>query len=1545
MIFSIDVVHCQDCSVTSWSTWACSVTCGNGTFARSRDCITNFTVTCNTCPELPANTSHQVQTMDCIRDPCPFCTWTNYTVYPCSASCGTGFQLQTRQCLTPSGQACGTCVGSDVVSAACADLPACPDSCPLYSHLERNYTDCGVTCQNRTGTLNCSVQSVGCVCDSGYFRETAGGSCIRECDCGCIDSSSIYRRLNEVWNGTCATYSCTTGGVINQIGTICNTSVLPTPVNGGWSAWVDSSPIVCSATCGNGSRPQFRTCTNPTPEFGGLYCNGSGVQLIICSTNITCPGSDTWGSWSTWSGCSVTCGNGTQTSYRNCTSASSSGSGTASCNGSSINTTTCYRGSCPIDGTWTNFSSYSPCSGICSLGLQASRRTCVNETAGGMTCSGYGLQFVNCSGYNDSYECDVTGYWSNWTNVSSCSASCGIGYQYQTRQCLGVGYGCVGEAINVTTCNTSISCPVDGNWTIWSNWSSCPATCGTATIYRTRNCTGAANGGVCLGSTVDTLLCDTNVTCNSNPYNATNGGYTAWSNWSSCSSTCGTGVQVQTRSCTNPLPRYGGSYCVGSPINVMSCNSTQPCPVNGNWTTWSSFSACSGTCGNSTMSRVRLCANPPPINGGQECNGAAVDIESCATGIPCPVDGVWGNWTLTTSCVGTCGNGTEIYTRVCTQPIGGGLMCTGPTQLIETCDLGRPCPVDGGWSDWSNFTACSVTCGIGVYSRVRDCDNPVPSYGGDLCVGPPLETAYCFPNVSCPINGGWTTWTNWTSCSLTCSGGIQTRTRNCTNPTPANNGIPCIGSNYQYATCNDDIPCVIITSANPVNGTWSDWASWGSCASSCGNGTQTRYRNCTGQSNGGYPCIGGAISYQACSTNITCPIDGGWSNYTSYGPCSATCGNGSQTRTRDCNSPIPQYGGAQCIGDSKQAQLCSSNVSCPIDGGWSNWTRSACSATCGVGYRLRQRNCSNPTPQFGGINCIGSGVDTVLCNVSNVTCPVMGTWSSWVNVTNCSASCSYGIIIRNRTCLPAGSANCVGDSVQVDSCDSGVGCTTPASWDSVTGNWSQWSDWTPCSASCGNGTQYQTRACNNSMPSSGGSLCVGDSLRTQTCNSNVTCPINGNWSDWGSFSPCSTTCGPGIQTRTRYCNNTNNFNELCIGQALDVENCNQNTTCPAAGVWAGWTDWSVCSGSCGYGLQVRTRNCTVTTGGEQCPESPLQSQECNTNITCPVDGGWGSWTNWTSCSSTSCNAGTSYRFRNCDTPSPSNGGQLCAGNAIDTLICYGLSTCPIDGGWTTWTSWSTCSSTCVGGHQYRYRNCSNPAPSNGGLSCVGSSTEIDGACGNTTCGSSPTASIGVWQSWNSWSGCAATCGLGISRRARICNTTGLPCVGSYYEIQSCNTSINCPVDGVWSGWGNYSDCTASCGNGIQTRTRICTGQSDGGQPCFGSATQTILCATNVTCPVDGQWTTWSSQSPCSATCGAGVTVRTRTCAQIIPTFGGVSCPGTSLLYESCTAAQNCSIDGQWGSWNAWSACSATCGKTSTKYTTRACNSPAPLYGK
>jgi hypothetical protein len=47
---------------------------------------------------------------------------------------------------------------------------------------------------------------------------------------------------------------------------------------------------------------------------------------------------------------------------------------------------------------------------------------------------------------------------------------------------------------------------------------------------------------------------------------------------------------------------------------------------------------------------------------------------------------------LTTPCFGVCGSGIEIYTRNCTPPIGGGLICAGPTQQEVACNLSWSCP-------------------------------------------------------------------------------------------------------------------------------------------------------------------------------------------------------------------------------------------------------------------------------------------------------------------------------------------------------------------------------------------------------------------------------------------------------------------------------------------------------------------------------------------------------------------------------------------------------------------------------------------------------------------------------------------------------------------------------------------------------------------------------------------------------------------------------------------------------------------------------------
>lgn len=56
-----------------------------------------------------------------------------------------------------------------------------------------------------------------------------------------------------------------------------------------------------------------------------------------------------------------------------------------------------------------------------------------------------------------------------------------------------------------------------------------------------------------------------------------NGGFTSWTNWTECSESCGGGVTSRTRSCTNPMPMYGGKSCSEKPVETKECNA-EPCP-------------------------------------------------------------------------------------------------------------------------------------------------------------------------------------------------------------------------------------------------------------------------------------------------------------------------------------------------------------------------------------------------------------------------------------------------------------------------------------------------------------------------------------------------------------------------------------------------------------------------------------------------------------------------------------------------------------------------------------------------------------------------------------------------------------------------------------------------------------------------------------------------------------------------------------------------------------------------------------------------------
>nr|XP_046266471.1 A disintegrin and metalloproteinase with thrombospondin motifs 2 [Scatophagus argus] len=58
---------------------------------------------------------------------------------------------------------------------------------------------------------------------------------------------------------------------------------------------------------------------------------------------------------------------------------------------------------------------------------------------------------------------------------------------------------------------------------------------------------------------------------------------------------------------------------------------------------------------------------------------------------------------------------------------------------------------DGGWGSWSPYGSCSRTCGGGVRFRARHCDNPAPANGGRTCFGNSYEFQLCSQDECPPL--------------------------------------------------------------------------------------------------------------------------------------------------------------------------------------------------------------------------------------------------------------------------------------------------------------------------------------------------------------------------------------------------------------------------------------------------------------------------------------------------------------------------------------------------------------------------------------------------------------------------------------------------------------------------------------------------------------------------------------------------------------------------------------------------------------------------
>ncbi|XP_060579908.1 A disintegrin and metalloproteinase with thrombospondin motifs adt-1-like [Ruditapes philippinarum] len=236
------------------------------------------------------------------------------------------------------------------------------------------------------------------------------------------------------------------------------------------------------------------------------------------------------------------------------------------------------------------------------------------------------------------------------------------------------------------------------------------------------------------------------------------------------------------------------------------------------------------------------------------------------------------------------------------------------------------------------------------------------------------------------------------------------------------------------------------------------------------------------------------------------------------------------------------------------------------------------------------------------------------------------------------------------------------------------------------------------------------------------------------------------------------------------------------------------------GEWSGWTGWSTCTLTCGQGITLRTRDCSIgpISGEQVCEGESTEIKDC-TITECPVDGQFGFWGYWSECNQ-NCGGGSRTRTRSCNNPTPANGGKDCEGDKSQSELCNEQQ-CAGDYG--LWSVWSTCSKSCGQGSQSRTRTCE------GGGSCSGPSSESK-YCTVQEC-------PGEYGLWSEWSTCSTTCGKGSQSRTRTCEGGG-SCSGSSSESEDCIVQ-ECHVDGAFSDWEVWTICSKTCGGGIRTRAR------------------------------------------------------------------------------------------------------------------------------
>ncbi|KAL4226408.1 hypothetical protein ACF0H5_014391 [Mactra antiquata] len=438
-------------------------------------------------------------------------------------------------------------------------------------------------------------------------------------------------------------------------------------------------------------------------------------------------------------------------------------------------------------------------------------------------------------------------------------------------------------------------------------------------------------------------------------------------------------------------------------------------------------------------------------------------------------------WTTWSSCTSTCGGGVTSRSRTIVSP---GLMCDYHTQESEECNTDS-CEIPS-WNTWSPWSECSSTesCVLGESTRTRTCSIL------DQCGDDNMESAPCNIDDDCTPED--CTEPNMVlGCgNLLCSDNYMTCfdeffdmyceeiEENCIESCVCKPGFKLNDDNVCVETCSScytevgeqifegmtdpsiDIPCQYCECERQMDGTYKmvcqndtnccesdEWSEWGECVTTCGQGTRYRRRNVYG-----IDCDLPEEESDYCEEEA-CPLDcfHGDSGYAlgEYVPGYEDCS------ICTCMYPDTVTSGIRCV----------TNTSAKVDGQWGSWSSwSDCTSRsgCGEGAMQRVRSCDRPFPSCGGDECQGDTIETQTCQL-----PSCCETTEWSDFGNCSKSCNTGE--QNRTRQLIDSTDHCNDVILEE--------TRPCNTDPCDEECyiSEWSEFDPCSVTCGNGIQSRFR--------------------------------------------------------------------------------------------------------------------------------------------------------------------------------------------------------------------------------------------------------------------------------------------------------------------------------------------------------------------------------------------------------------------------------------------------------------------------------------